>query len=217
VPWPSSIRGSLITFEGGEGAGKSTQIRKLCERLVSEGKLPETDVVRVREPGGTSMGEGIRELLKRRDATISSEAEAFLFAACRAQLVTEVIMPALKSGKVVVCDRFADSTVAYQQGGRGLPRDSVRAVNELACQGITPRLTFLLDLPAEVGLARAATRDGGSPDRLEALDLAFHQRVRATYQLLAAAEPARFLVLNAALSPDALAESIWHEVTRRFS
>jgi len=217
VPWTSAIRGSLITFEGGEGAGKSTQIRKLCERLVSEGKISESDVVRVREPGGTSMGEGIRELLKRRDATISSEAEALLFAACRAQLVTEVIMPALKSGKVVVCDRFADSTVAYQQGGRGLPGDSVRAVNELACQGVKPRLTFLLDLPAEVGLARASTRDGGSPDRLEALDLAFHQRVRTTYQLLAAAEPTRFLVLNAALSPDALAESIWHEVTRRFS
>ncbi len=217
MSWPSSIRGSLITFEGGEGAGKSTQIRKLCERLVSEGKLPDADVVRVREPGGTSMGEGIRELLKRRDATISSEAEALLFAACRAQLIAEVIMPALKAGKVVVCDRFADSTVAYQQGGRGLPRESVRAVNELACQGVTPRLTFLLDLPAEAGLARASTRDGGSPDRLEALDLAFHQRVRAAYQLLATAEPTRFLVLNAALSPDTLAESIWYEVTRRFS
>lgn len=217
MSWSSSIRGSLITFEGGEGAGKSTQIRKLCERLVSEGKLPDADVVRVREPGGTSMGEGIRELLKRRDATISSEAEALLFAACRAQLIAEVIMPALKAGKVVVCDRFADSTVAYQQGGRGLPRESVRAVNELACQGVTPRLTFLLDLPAEAGLARASTRDGGSPDRLEALDLAFHQRVRAAYQLLATAEPTRFLVLNAALSPDTLAESIWHEVTRRFS
>ena len=217
MPWPFSIRGSLITFEGGEGAGKSTQISKLCERLVTTGKLSKTDVVSVREPGGTAMGEGIRQLLKRRDATISAEAEALLFAACRAQLVTEVIQPALKAGKIVICDRFADSTVAYQQGGRGLSKESVHALNELACQGAKPCLTFFLDLPAEAGLARASTRDGGTPDRLEALDLAFHQRVRATYQLLAAAEPTRFVVLNAQLSPDTLAESIWHEITRRFS
>lgn len=213
----SSIRGSLITFEGGEGAGKSTQIARLCDRLVSDGGLAADGVVRVREPGGTAMGEGIRELLKRRDASIGPEAELLLFAACRAQLVAEVIAPALRAGKVVVCDRFADSTLAYQSGGRGLPAEAVRSTNALACQGIGPRLTVLLDLPPEAGLARASARDQGRPDRLEALDIDFHRRVRASYLALAAGEPGRFLVLDAALPPSVLADAIWHEVVRRLS
>ena len=217
MPRLSSIRGCLITFEGGEGEGKSTQIAQLCERLVGDAGLSLGDVVRVREPGGTPMGEGIRELLKRPGASIAPEAEMLLFAACRAQLVSEVIAPALRSGKVVVCDRFADSTVAYQEGGRALPSGAVRSANALACQGLRPALTILLDLPPEVGLARASDRDHGQPDRLEALDLAFHQRVRDTYLSLAAAEPGRFLVLDATLNPASMADAIWHEVSRRFS
>ena len=128
----SSIRGSLITFEGGEGAGKSTQIARLCARLEAEAALPSVDIVRLREPGGTPMGEGIRELLKRPGASIAPEAEVLLFAACRAQLVSDVITPALRAGKVVVCDRFSDSTLAYQEGGRGLPGDAVRSATALA-------------------------------------------------------------------------------------
>lgn len=216
MPRLSSIRGSLITFEGGEGAGKSTQIARLCTRLEAEAELASGDIVRLREPGGTSMGEGIRELLKRPGASISPRAEVLLFAACRAQLVSEVIAPALKAGRVVVCDRFSDSTLAYQEGGRGLPGESVRSANELACDGLRPSLTLLLDLPPEAGLARAASRDLGHPDRLEALDISFHRRVRATYLALAAAEPARFVVLDATQSPESLADAIWHEVTRRF-
>lgn len=213
----SSIQGSLITFEGGEGAGKSTQIARLRDRLVSEAGMLAGDILHVREPGGTPMGEGIRELLKRPGFSIAPEAELLLFSACRAQLVSEVILPALKSGRTVVCDRFADSTVAYQQGGRGLPAEAVRAANTLACQGARPALTLLLDLSPEAGLARASARDQGHPDRLEALDLAFHRRVREAYLALARAEAARFVVLDATLPPERLADAIWHEVTRRFS
>ncbi len=217
MPRLSSIRGCLITFEGGEGAGKSTQIARLCERLVREADLPSEDVVRVREPGGIPMGEGIRELLKRPGAVIAPEAEMLLFSACRAQLVSEVIAPAMKSRKVVVCDRFADSTVAYQEGGRGLSSSAVRSSNTLACQGLRPSLTILLDLSPEAGLARAAHRDHGQPDRLEALDMTFHKRVRDTYLALAAAEPDRFLVVDATLNPASIADAIWNEVVRRFS
>ena len=163
------------------------------------------------------MGEGVRELLKRRDSDIAPEAELLLFAACRAQLVAEVVAPALRAGKVVVCDRFADSTLAYQEGGRGLPGAAVRSANLLACQGVGPRLTVLLDLPPEIGLARAAQRDQGRPDRLEALDLAFHRRVRQAYLALAASDPGRFLLLDATQPPDAVADAVWHEVLRRFS
>lgn len=217
MPRLSSIQGSLITFEGGEGAGKSTQIARLCARLAGEGGVPASRILRVREPGGTPMGEGIRELLKRPGFSIAPEAELLLFAACRSQLVSDVILPALRSGATVVCDRFADSTVAYQQGGRGLPASAVRSANELACQGARPALTLLLDLSPEAGLARASVRDQGQPDRLEALDLAFHRRVRETYLDLARAEPGRFLVLDATRPAEQLAESIWHEVVRRFS
>lgn len=212
----SAIPGSLITFEGGEGAGKSTQIARLCERLTAEARIAPDRIVQVREPGGTAMGEGIRELLKRRDASIGPEAELLLFAACRAQLVAEVIAPALRAGKVVVCDRFADSTVAYQAGGRGLPDGAVRSANTLACQGVWPSLTLLLDLPPEVGLARASARDQGRPDRLEALDVDFHRRVRASYLALAAQDAKRFLVLDAIQPPAVLADAIWHEILRRF-
>jgi len=212
----SRIRGALLTFEGGEGAGKSTLIARLAGRLVAEAGLGADDLVRVREPGGTALGEGIREILKRPDAAICPGAEALLFAACRAELVDQVIRPALAAGKTVLCDRYADSTVAYQQGGRGLPSDLVASANRLACGDTAPALTVLLDLDPVLGLARASRRDAGKPDRLESLDLAFHRRVRETYLALAAAHPGRFLTLDASESPEAVAESLWHEVVRRF-
>ncbi len=211
----SLSRGALITFEGGEGAGKSTQIGRLAGRLSSEGGFPAERVVRVREPGGTVLGEGIRDILKRPESRIGGPAEALLFAACRSQLVEDVIRPALAEGKVVLCDRFADSTVAYQGGGRGLPASLVDSVNRLACGEVRPDLTVLLDLDPAVGLSRASARDSGKADRLEALDLAFHRRVREAYHALAAAEPARFLVLDATRPQPEVAEAIWHEVRRR--
>ena len=210
-------RGVLITFEGGEGAGKSTQIGRLSGRLVAELGLAPEQVVRVREPGGTVLGEGIREVLKRPESRIGGPSEALLFAACRAQLVEDVIRPALAAGKVVLCDRFADSTVAYQGGGRGLPADLVESVNRLACGEVRPDLTVLLDLDPADGLARASARDSGKADRLEALDLAFHRRVRDAYRALARSEPARILVLDATRPQSEVAEAIWHEVRRRLA
>lgn len=210
-------RGALITFEGGEGAGKSTQIGRLAGRLVAELGLAPEQVVRVREPGGTVLGEGIREVLKRPESRIGGPSEALLFAACRAQLVEDVIRPALAAGKVVLCDRFADSTVAYQGGGRGLPADLVESVNRLACGEVRPDLTVLLDLDPADGLARASARDSGKADRLEALDLAFHRRVREAYRALARSEPARILVLDATRPQAEVAEAIWHEVRRRLA
>lgn len=209
------LKGALITFEGGEGAGKSTQIGRLAERLQSEAGLRPEQIQRVREPGGTVLGEGIREVLKRPDSRICSPSEALLFTACRAQLVDDVIRPALEAGKIVLCDRFADSTVAYQQGGRGLPPDAIAAINRLACGTVTPQLTVLLDLDPALGLSRAAARDDGQVDRLEALDLAFHRRVRETYHALAQAQPQRFLVLDALRPTANLANAIWDEVRRR--
>ena len=179
-------RGVLITFEGGEGAGKSTQIGRLAERLSGELGIAADRILRVREPGGS-------------------------------QLVEDLIRPSLAAGKVVLCDRFADSTVAYQGGGRGLPAALVDSVNRLACGEIRPDLTVLLDLDPALGLARASARDSGKADRLESLDLAFHRRVREAYHALAAAEPARFLVLDATRPPAEVAEAIWHEVRRRLA
>jgi len=213
----SLSRGALITFEGGEGAGKSTQIGRLAERLVAEAGLVPDRVVRVREPGGTVLGEGIRDILKRPESRIGGPSEALLFAACRAQLVEDVIRPALAAGKVVLCDRFADSTVAYQGGGRGLPAELVASVNRLACGEVRPDLTVLLDLDPADGLARASARDSGKADRLEALDLAFHRRVRDAYHALARSEPARILVLDATRPQAEVAEAIWHEVRRRLA
>ena len=207
------IAGKLITFEGGEGAGKSTQISLLADRLSASGSR----VVRLREPGGTPLGERMREVLKRPGESITAAAEALLFAACRAQLVAEAVAPALARGDVVLCDRFADSTTAYQSGGRGLDPRLIAAVNRLACGGVTPHLTVLLDLDPEHGLGRASVRDRGQSDRFEALDPEFHRRVRAAYLSLANEDPGRSLVLDAARPPAALSEDIWNEVARRLS
>ncbi|MFM7210198.1 MAG: dTMP kinase [Verrucomicrobiota bacterium] len=207
------IAGKFITFEGGEGAGKSTQIALLADRLAAAG----SKVLRLREPGGTPLGERMREALKRPGESITPAAEALLFAACRAQLVAEAVAPALARGEVVLCDRFADSTTAYQSGGRGLDRRLIASVNRLACGDFAPHLTVLLDLDPAHGLGRASVRDRGQSDRFEALDAEFHLRVRATYLALAREEPGRFLVLDAARPPAVLSEDIWHEVTRRLS
>lgn len=170
----------LITFEGIEGCGKSTQVRLLTERLESEGYAVST----TREPGGTPLGEQIRGIVKHAEYPICDESELLLFAAARAQIVREIIRPAVERGEVVICDRFTLSTLAYQGGGRGLDIEFIRRLNDFATSGLKPDLTVLLDVPVEVGLARAAKRAAAgdeSIDRIEAQKLDFFQRVRAAY------------------------------------
>lgn len=198
----------FITFEGGEGSGKSAQARALFQRL-SQSAIP---VILTHEPGVTALGKKIARWLKwGQDMEISPMAELLLFNASRAQLITEVIKPALENGKVVICDRFADSTTAYQSYGRGLALALVKAVNNAAVQGLRPALTILLDLPAEAGLTRKGKR---KQDRFEGEDIAFHRRVREGYLKLAAEEPERWLVINAEKSKEDIAEEIWQKVSK---
>ena len=206
------IAGRFITFEGGEGAGKSTQLTRLAERLRVNG----ASVLSLREPGGTPFGEKMRDVLKQPGSVIQPAAEALLFAACRAQLVADVITPALAAGQVVLCDRFIDSTVAYQAGGRGLDRGLIESANRLACGSLRPHLTILLDLDPASGLGRAAVREQGQADRFEVLGAGFHQQVRSVYHTLAKEEPTRFFIVDASRPAETIAEEIWHEVDRRF-
>lgn len=203
--------GLFITFEGPEGAGKSTQIRLLAARL--EAVRLETGGVAhllTREPGGTDVGDRLRELVLDSRSRVSAMTEFLIYSASRAQLVHEVVRPALERGLVVVCDRYVDSSYAYQGHGRGLDMAKLRAVSEAATGGLTPQLTVLLDLDPALGLSRAARVN--TPDRIEAAGLEFHGRVRQGFLTLAAAEPGRFLLLDAALQEDALAERIWQVV-----
>ncbi len=206
------IAGKFITFEGGEGAGKSTQLTRLAERLRAAGET----VLSLREPGGTPFGEKMRDVLKQPGSAIQPAAEALLFASCRAQLVADVIAPALAAGKVVLCDRFIDSTVAYQSGGRGLDRALIESANRLACGSVLPDLTVLLDLDPTRGLGRASVRDQGQADRFEVLGAEFHRKVRELYHSLAKEEPGRFFVVDAARPAEAVEQEVWHEIARRF-
>lgn len=204
----------FITLEGGEGAGKSTQARALAERLRAAGRA----VVLTREPGGTAFGEVARALVLQHAVAaggarfaLGEMAELLLFAAARAQHIDELIRPALDRGEIVICDRFADSTLAYQGYGRGIPLESVHQANALATRGLTPDLTVLLDLPVAAGLAR---RLGESdPDQIEREALAFHERLRAGFLALAAREPRRWLVVDAGQPPEAITDAIWTRVT----
>lgn len=188
-------RGKFISFEGSEGCGKSTQIRRFVDWLRGEGR----EVLVTREPGGTAAGEKIRHLLQHdRDGDdLTPESELLLFAASRAQLVREVILPALDRGVWVVADRFLDSTTVYQGVARGLDRDSVRRINAFAIGPALPDLTFLLDLDAATGHARAVAASGNQHDRMESQPLAFFEAVRRGYLELAAAEPDRIAVIDA--------------------
>jgi dTMP kinase len=204
--------GVLIAFEGGEGAGKSTQVRRLQEWLTSEGLVSRTTF----EPGATPYGASIRAiLLDRANTGISPRSEALLYAADRAQHVHDVLRPALDAGEVVITDRFVDSSLAYQGAGRTIPLEDVRGLSRWATQGLVPDLTVLLDLPPEVGLARARGR--ATADRMESESLDFHQRVRQTFRQLAETEPDRYLVLDAQHGPDALAAAIRTRVAELLS
>ncbi|MEW6141774.1 MAG: dTMP kinase [Chloroflexota bacterium] len=196
----------FITFEGGEGCGKSTQARALYTHLKRQG-IP---VLLTQEPGGTDLGRHIRDLLKRQVSTsISPEAELLLFNASRAQLVSEVIKPALKKGMVVICDRFYDSTTAYQGYGRGLDLTAVKAVNDFGAGGLKPDLTILLDIPPERGLDR---KGRSVEDRYEQEAVRFHKRVRAGYLKLARMEPERWLVIDGRLKRREIADRIWERI-----
>lgn len=189
-------RGFFLTLEGPEGSGKSTQAHRLAGRLTAAGY----HCTLTREPGGTLLGEEVRKIILHELSPVTT-ADALLFNAARAQLVAEVIEPALAKGDVVICDRFADSTLAYQGYGAGQPIEALRALAGYATGDLIPDLTILLDLPAEEGLRRK--REGDEINRFESkLDLAFHRRVRAGFLALAAAEPDRFVVLDGRLSPE---------------
>ncbi len=203
--------GLFVTLEGGEGAGKSVQVSALARCLESTGRT----VCRTREPGGTALGDRLRDIALGLASGGESPAldplsETLLFIAARAELVATVIAPALFRGEIVVCDRFADSTLAYQGSGRGIALDIIERLNEIATrpsgEGLRPDLTVLLDLPAADGLARAG-KDGG--DRFERETLDFHERVRAGYRTLAEREPERWLVIDASQPREAVTEQIW--------
>jgi dTMP kinase len=192
--------GLFLSFEGIEGAGKSTQASRLAEWLVGRGH----EVVPVREPGGTGLGEEIRAaLLAPRQGGMASWCELCLYMASRAQLVREVVRPALARGAVVIADRFAESSVAYQGGGRGLGTRRVRALYEWVTEGLRPSPVFLLDLDPVCGIERITSARGSAMlDRLESEPMAFHRRIRSAYLQMARREPARFVVLDAAAGPD---------------
>jgi dTMP kinase len=196
----------FITFEGIEGSGKSLQARMLVERL----RERDIVVLHTREPGGTALGDQVRELvLLRDDLGLVPRTEALLMCTSRAQLVETVIRPALDRGDVVVCDRFADSTLVYQGAGRGLDMMALRSVISFATAGLTPDMTMLLDLPVEAGLARKLAQTGQAWNRFESEAVAFHEQVRASYRALALEEPSRWRCFDGLESPEALSDEIW--------
>ena len=201
----------FITFEGGEGSGKSIQAKELYRRL-SQLAVP---ALLTHEPGGTPFGQKVGRWLKwGQGADISPLTELMLFNASRAQLVSEVIRPNLESGITVICDRYADSTTAYQGFGRGLDLEMVKAINDAATQGLKPDLTILLDMPVETGLAR---KRGKRQDRFEQEETAFHQRVREGYLKLSEEEPQRWLVIDGTQSKAKIAHIIWQSISQLLS
>ena len=205
-------KGKFITFEGGEGAGKSTQVKRLQAELEALGR----EVVLTREPGGTRLAELVRGLLK--DETQDPpcrRAELLLFLAARAQLVENVIRPALDAGKIVISDRFSDSTFAYQGYGRGLPLDAIKAANDFACGGLEPDITLYLDVEPSVSLARRAAREAAtntSADRFEREGGDFHARLREGFNTLAKENPQRIVRIDANGTPGQVWENIWKSI-----
>ena len=196
-------KGFFISLEGGEGAGKSTQHQRIVEWLSNHGRI----VVEAREPGGTPVSEQIRQvLLDTRNAGLNATAELLLMFAARSQLVQEVILPALADGHVIVCDRFADASYAYQGGGRQLGAETVATVEQLVLKDLQPDLTLLFDVPVELGMTRVAGR--GEADRFEVESVRFFERVREAYLERAAANPQRFRIIDASQGQ----EQVWNQV-----
>ncbi|MCD6526223.1 MAG: dTMP kinase [Desulfuromonas sp.] len=201
--------GFFITFEGIEGCGKTTQISRLANHLRQQG----VEVVETREPGGCAIADKIRAiLLDAENSAMVPETELLLYASARAQHIAEVVKPALSAGKTVLCDRFCDATVAYQGYGRALDIATIEQLNHYACQGVTPHLTLLLDLPVEIGLGRARQRNADNSDinedRFEQESLEFHQRIRHAYLQLADQYPQRITTIDASGDSSAVAKRI---------
>jgi dTMP kinase len=206
-------RGRFITFEGTDGCGKSTQMKILAARLRAEG----SDVLETAEPGGTPIGRKIRSiLLDSANQELSPTAELLLYFAGRAQNVDEWILPALDSGTIVLSDRFTDSTLAYQGAARGLGRDVVMTIHEIACRGLLPDLTIYLDIDLETSLERAHARnkslEGDDERRMDEQAVEFHERVRAEYLNLARLEPKRIKVIDGRADRETIAERIWEAI-----
>lgn len=206
-------RGLFITFEGGEGAGKSTQAARLAPRIAALGR----EVVRTREPGGSLGAEAIRALLVTGEPDRwSATTETLLMYAARRDHIERLIAPALERGAVVICDRFADSTRAYQGAAGGAPATLIEALETEVLAGVRPDLTLILDLPAEIGLRRSRGEDSDE-DRFESKGLVFHQRLRAFFQALAENDPARCVSIDAAADEWSVAEAIWAAVAPRLT
>jgi dTMP kinase len=209
----SKPAGKLISFEGSEGSGKSTQITRLAAHLQKLGR----DVVTVREPGGTEIGEQIRNLIvhNSRGDEMCPETELLLFAASRAQLVREVIAPAMQRGAIVLSDRFLDSSTVYQGIGRNLAPDPVQQINRFAVGNVMPDLTLTIDVPTEVSLARLQQRASDVPDRMERENINFYNKVREGYLVLAKSMPDRFAVIDGTKGEDVVEKHIWAVVKPR--
>ncbi|HML17298.1 MAG TPA: dTMP kinase [Bryobacteraceae bacterium] len=214
---PLPGRGTFITFEGPEGSGKSTQLRKLAARLRASGR----DVFETAEPGGTPIGQQIRRiLLDSQNREMCPTAELLLMFACRAQNVDQWILPALSAGKIVLSDRFTDSTLVYQGIARGLGAEVVYEVDRIACRGLVPKLTLVIDIDTETGLARAHSRNRktqGVETRIDEQEIGFHKKVRDAYHQLASDEPARVKLIDGSGDEDAVADEVWEAVLRSLS
>lgn len=213
MPLPYKPAGRLVSFEGSEGAGKSTQIARLAAQFQQAGR----EVLTTREPGGTEIGEQIRNLLvhNSKGEEMCAETELLLFAAARAQLVREVIAPALLRGAIVISDRFLDSSTVYQGIGRNLAADPVSQINRFAVGNVMPDLTVVLDVPEEVSLARLKRRASGLPDRMERQNVEFYRKVREGYLVLARGLPERFVLLDGTQPEDAIERRIRAELAAR--
>jgi len=201
----------FITFEGLDGAGKSTQIERLVVRLHKLGK----QVVSTREPGGTPLGDTLRELLlDNRNLGMAARTEALLYAASRAQLVHDVIQPALDAGQVVLCDRYVDASIAYQGAGLELGVEVISEMNQFATEGVLPSLTFLFQLPVVRSQERVRMgRQGNQPDRIEQRNTAYFSRVAEAFKGLAESQPQRFIVLDAEQQPERIEQEIWNHIS----
>ena len=215
MPLKHKTSGKLISFEGSEGSGKSTQIARLAAHF----QKTQREVLTTREPGGTEIGEQIRNIIvhNSKGDEMCAETELLLFTAARAQLVREVIAPAIMRGALVLSDRFLDSSTVYQGIGRNLAADPVARINRFAVGNVMPDLTVVIDVPTEVSLARLKQRASDLPDRMERENLDFYTKVREGYLVLAQGMPERFLVIDGTKSAESIEKKIWTEVQSRLT